>query len=230
MKCNTGFILAFPFCFLSVLFDTANGQEVSDSKFSAGADFYSNYIWRGTKYGDGPVIQPSVKYSGSIFTAGAWASTDYNGFQEADLYFSISLPAGFSAGMTDYYYSGLEYFDYSKATGSHAFEINVGFAKSGFSISGNYILNEAGSAGSLGGDKYFQAGYSFSYFSLFLGAGDGWHTYDANTGEDKFAICNIGVGAVKAIKVTETFNIPVSGQVILNPDKEQMFIVVGFSF
>jgi len=215
---------------MSVSFDAAFSQEESDSKFGAGADFYSNYIWRGTKYGTGPVIQPSVKYSGKILTAGAWASTDFNGFQEADLFFSIALPAGFNAGMTDYYYSGLDYFDYSQTTGSHVYEINVGFVKAGFSFSGNYIFNKAGGAGSLGGDKYFQGGYSFSYFNLFVGAGDGWHTYDPGTGEGKFAICNIGLGAIKTIKVTDTFLIPVSGQVILNPDKEQMFIIVGFSF
>jgi hypothetical protein len=230
MVANLKLLMAFSFCWTSVSFDYAFSQPESVSKFGAGADFYSNYIWRGTKYGTGPVIQPSVKYSGKMLTAGAWASTDFNGFQEADLFFSVALPAGFSAGITDYYYSGLDYFDYSNATGSHAYEFNAGFVKAGFSFAGNYILNEAGGAGSRGGDKYFQAGYTFGNFNLFLGAGDGWHTYDPDTGEDKFAICNLGLGAIKTIKITETFSIPVSGLLILNPEKEQMFIVVGFSF
>lgn len=230
MKKGTSLLVAAIFCIISASFDTAYSQDDTDSKFNAGADFYSNYIWRGSKYGTGPAIQPSVKYSGKIFTAGAWASTDFNGFQEADLFFSFYLPAGFSAGMTDYYYPGSNYFDYSPATGSHAFEINLGFVKEGFSLSGNYIINEAGSAGSLGGDTYLQAGYSFGYFNLFLGAGNGWHTYDPDTGDDKFAVCNLGFGVIRSIKVTDTFIVPVAGQVILNPDKEQMFIVVGFTF
>lgn len=230
MKRNPGLVIALIYCFVSAFFNNLYSQGEQDSKFGVGADFYSNYIWRGTKYGTGPAIQPSMKYSGKTLTAGVWASTDFNGFQEADLYFSLALPAGFSAGMTDYYYPGSDYFDYSTSTGSHAFELNLGFARAGFSLSGNYILNEAGSAGSLGGDTYLQAGYSFRYLSLFMGAGDGWHTYDPVTGDDKFAICNVGAGITKNIMVTETFNIPVTGQVILNPDKEQMYIVIGFTF
>ena len=230
MKRNTRLTLAFFICLMAGLFDPLSAQESSVSKISAGADFYSNYIWRGTRYGTGPAIQPSVKYTGKIFTAGAWASTDFNGFQEADLFFSFSLPAGISIGMTDYYYPGLKYFDYSDTTGSHVYEINASFSISNFILNGNYSLNKAGGAGSLGGDLYFQAGYKFKYFDIFLGAGDGWHTYDPDTGEDKFAVCNLGLGTTRTIKVSESFSIPVIGQVIFNPDKEQMFIVVGFSF
>lgn len=221
------FVLTFYIGITSL--DPLFSQEDSESKFGVGADFYSNYIWRGSKYGTGPAIQPSVKYSGNIFTAGAWGSIDFNGYQEADLYFSFSLPAGISLGMTDYYYPGLKYFDYSDTTGSHAFEINASFSRGNFLLSGNYFLNQAGGAGSLGGDLYFQAGYTFKYFNLFIGAGDGLHTHDPDTDEDKFAVCNLGIGTSKTIKVTDTFRIPVTGQLIFNPDKEQMFIVVGFT-
>ncbi|MCX6326243.1 MAG: hypothetical protein NT144_06275 [Bacteroidia bacterium] len=205
-------------------------QEDPVSEFSAGADIYSNYIWRGTKFGTGPAIQPTIKYSGSSFTAGAWGSVDFSGYQEADLYFYFSLPAGLSLGLTDYYYPGLNYFDYSDTSGSHAFEINLGLSKGNFSLAANYILNKAGGAASLGGDKYFEAKYSFKSFNLFIGAGDGWHTYNSATGKDKFAICNLGLGTSKIIKVTDTFSIPVTGQLLFNPDKEQMYIVVGFTF
>jgi hypothetical protein len=210
-------------------FVTVFSQNDTVSKFSLNADFYSNYIWRGCRYGTGPAIQPSIKYSGSFLTVGAWGSFDFSGYQETDVYVSFSLPAGFSLGIIDYYYPGLKYFDYSDSSGSHAFEVNLGFSKGNFSLSANYILNKAGGAASLGGDKYFQAGYSFKTFNLFIGAGDGWHTYDPVTGKDKFAICNLGLGTTKTIKVTDSFSIPVTGQLVFNPDKEQMFIVVGFS-
>ncbi len=204
-------------------------QEESDSKFSVGADFYSNYIWRGTRYGSGPAVQPSIKYSGNWLEAGAWGSFDFSGYQEADLYVSFALPAGISLGLTDYYFPGLIYNDYSEASGSHAFEINAGFTAGKFNLSANYIINKAGGVGSSGGDKYFQAGYSFKTFNIFLGAGDGWHTYDSETGESNFAVCNLGIGTSRTIKVTDSFNIPVAGQLIFNPDKNQMFLVVGFT-
>jgi hypothetical protein len=208
---------------------TGYSQETPEKKITVSADLYSNYIWRGCKYGTGPAIQPAIKYTGSFLTVGAWGSVDFTGYQEADLYFYFSLPSGLSLGLTDYYYPNLEYFDYSDTSGSHAFEINLGFSKGNFSLSANYILNEAGGAASLGGDKYFQAGYAFKAFNLFIGTGDGWHTYNPATGKDRFAICNLGLGTSKTIKVSDTFSIPVSGQVIFNPDKEQLFIVVGFT-
>jgi hypothetical protein len=200
-------------------------DDVKVPDFSAGADFYTNYIWRGTKYGTGPAIQPSVKYVNSGLTVGVWGSFDANGYAEADPYLSYSFPFGLSLGFTDYYYPGLPVFETSDTSGSHAFEINTGFVTGGLNLSANYIINEAGGAGSAGRDIYFQAGYSFTDFNILLGAGNGWHTSDG-----EFAICNIGLGTSKTIKITETFSIPINGQIILNPEREQLYVVVGFSF
>ncbi len=199
------------------------GNE-NPSKFSAGADLYTSYLWRGSKFGTGPALQPSVKFATGGLTLGVWGSFDAAGYMESDLYASYSFPFGLSLGVTDYYYPGLEYFDYSDSTGSHAFEINAGYALGGLSLSANYIINEAGGAASAGGDMYFQAGYAFKNASIFLGAGNGWHTSDG-----EFAICNIGIGTTRTIKITESFSIPVTGQVIFNPEKEQFFVVAGFS-
>jgi uncharacterized protein (TIGR02001 family) len=200
-------------------------DQATISKFSVGADLYSNYVWRGTKFGQGPSVQPSLKFVSGGLTTGVWGSFDASGYAEADPYISYAFPVGLSLGLTDYYYPGLPFFEVSDTAGSHAFEINGGFAKGGFSLSANYIVNEAGGAASAGGDMYFQAGYTFKDFSLFAGAGNGWHTSDG-----EFAFCNLGIGATKTIKVTDSFSIPVNGQVILNPEREQLYIVVGFSF
>lgn len=215
--------------FLLAVFTAASSQESEADKFSTGADFYSSYIWRGTKYSIGPAVQPNLKFSSSFFTAGAWGSFDFRGYQETDIWASLSLPAGISLGITDYYYPGLEYFDYSDTTGSHAFEINLGFSKGNFNLSANCILNEAGGAGSKGGDKYFEVKYSFESFNIFMGAGDGWHTTDNSGGSDKFTICNIGLGTSGTIRITDSFSIPVTGQMIFNPDREQMYVVAGFT-
>ena len=201
-------------------------EEESGPGFSTGADVVSNYIWRGTKFGVGPAVQPSVSFSAGNFEIGAWGSFNFTSFEaaESDLFLSYSFPFGLSLGLTDYYFPGTMYFDYSDTTGSHAFEINAGFSAEGFSLSANYILNEAGGAASAGGDMYFEAGYDFSIFNIFVGAGDGWHTSDG-----EFNLCNVGIGTGKEIKITDDFSIPVSGLIILNPEREQFYVVVGFS-
>ncbi len=204
-------------------------QETVNHQFKIGSDFYTSYIFRGTKFGSGPVVQPVMKFVSDSFTAGAWGSFDFHNYQEADIFFSFALPAGFSFGMTDYYFPGLDYFDYTKASGSHAFEINTCFTKGGLSLGANYILNKAGNAGSMGNDIYLEAKYSFKSFYLLAGAGNGWFSSDYSDGSDKFAVCNLGLGTSKTIKVTDSFNIPVNGQLIVNPDRKQMYLVVGFT-
>jgi hypothetical protein len=204
-------------------------QEKQSEPFTIGADIYSSYIWRGTKLGTGPAVQPKVEYTSGSFTAGAWGSFDFRGYQETDLYFFFELPSGFSLGMTDYYSPDLRYFDYSGATGSHAFELNLGFSVKNLSLEANYILNKAGGIGSVGKDLYFQAEYAFKLFSLFIGGGNGWLTYDPGTDKNNFNICNLGTEVSRTLKITENFGIPVTGQLIFNPDKEQLFVVVGFT-
>lgn len=201
--------------------DTENEKP---SKFSPGVDFYSSYIWRGSKEGTGPAVQPYLEFAAGGLTIGAWGSFDASGFGETDLYASYSLPFGLSLGVTDYYLTDLDYFDYSDSTGSHAFELTAGYEIGGLSLSANYIVNKAGGVESEGGDTYVEAAYAFKHFGVFLGAGNGWTTSDGD-----FAVCNIGIKAEKEIKITDTFSVPVNGQVIFNPDQKSLYVVVGFS-
>jgi uncharacterized protein (TIGR02001 family) len=211
----------------ALLTNTLMAQDTEDeksSKFSPGVDFYSSYIWRGSKLGTGPAVQPYLEFATGGLTIGAWGSFDASGFSETDLYATYSLPFGLSVGLTDYYYPDLDYFDYSDSTGSHAFELTAGYEIKGLSLSANVILNQAGGIESEGGDIYLEAAYAFKYFSIFLGAGNGWTTSDGD-----FAVCNIGIKAEKEIKITDSFSIPLNGQVVLNPDKKSLYVVVGFS-
>lgn len=211
----------------SIGLSCVSAQEESGSSFDVGADLVSNYIWRGTKFGTGPAVQPFLEFSAGNFTVGSWGSfgiTD-NEAAEADLYLSYGFDFGLSLGLTDYYYPGSDYFDLSDSTGSHGLEVNLGYELGGLSIGANYMINEAGSAGTAGGDMYFELGYSFDSFGLFVGGGDGWHTSDG-----AFSVCNVGISTSKEIKITDSYSLPVSGSAIWNPEKKQYYLVVGVSF
>lgn len=199
--------------------------EATAQELSTGVDLYSTYVFRGIAY-SGPAIQPSVEFSAGGFSLGAWGSQGIDGnagspgFQEMDLYTSYSFDFGLSIGLTDYYYPGSPYGDED----SHALELNVGYSIGDLSLAGNYIFNEATSAGSAGEDTYFEIGYSAGSADLFVGAGDGWHSSDGD-----FALVNVGLGTSKEIKITDSFSIPLSGAVIYNPDSEQFYILAGIS-
>ncbi len=225
MKKKLSFLLVMTITFLSFSNLLAQeGENENPSKFSAGADFFSSFIWRGSKLGTGPAFQPNIDFSTGGLTLGVWGSFDAAGYMESDLYASYSFPFGLTLGITDYYLPDLDLFDVSDTAGSHGVELTAGFEIKGLSLSANYIVNEAGGVGTAGGDMYFEAGYAFEHVSLFLGAGNGWHTSDG-----EFAICNVGLGTGKTIKVTDSFSIEVTGQVVFNPERKQLFGVVGFS-
>ncbi len=217
-------LLALGLLMAGLFVTNVNAQEEESSPVSVGVDLYSTYVWRGVAYG-GPSLQPWVDFTVGGLSIGAWGSQSYDGGQEMDLYVSYGFDFGLSLGLTDYYYPGTMYFDFSDTTGAHGIELNAGFEVGDFSISANYMLNEAGGAGTVGGDMYFELGYSIGNVDIFAGAGDGWHSSDG-----EFAVCNLGIGTSKDIKVTDSFSIPLSGSVILNPDTEQFYIVVGLSF
>lgn len=210
-----------------------NAQEdKSESLFDVGFDFVSSYIWRGTKFGTGPAIQPSISLSTGGFTVGGWGNYNFTSDEgaEADIYLSYDFNFGLSLGITDYYFPGTEYFDYSDSTGAHAFEINLGYAYEGFSVAANYMINQGGSAGNNGGDLYFELAYAFKYFAIHLGAGDGWYTTEASDDESDFNVCNIGITSSKDIKITENFSLPIFGGVIWNPDAKQFHVLAGVTF
>ena len=196
---------------------------VKAQSLEVGADVVSSYVWRGTQF-SGLSVQPGVTFSSGGFSLGAWGSAGLDGFMEMDLSTSYAFDFGLSIGLTDYYFPGTNYFDLSKLTGAHGFELNLGYGIKDLSLSANYMLNEAGGAATAGGDMYFELGYAFKSFSIFAGAGNGWHTPDGS-----FSLVNVGLSTSKDIKITDTFTLPLSGSVILNPKTQQFFIVAGIT-
>jgi hypothetical protein len=210
-------------------------EEEKKSPFSTGVDIYSSYIWRGSKFGTGAAFQPNVKYNNGGFTLGAWGniSTGSNEAFEADLFATYAI-GGLSATVTDYYFGG----DWTKYKTMHYLEPSLSYGISNFTLTAAYMFlagtdaveNESeGTKFGSDGDTYLEAAYAFKHAKLTLGAGDGQYTRTGDDPEGKFNICNIGIGTSKEIKLTDSFSIPVSGAVILNPATGGFFITVGLS-
>lgn len=204
-------------------------EEEKASSWNAGLDIYSSYIWRGLKFGTGAAFQPSVDFTTGGLTIGAWGSfsTGDNEAPEADLYASYSFSLGEKASLgvtfTDYYFPGTPYFEGT----SHYLEPMVNLGLGNLSLTAAYMLYDAAPSGS--GDIYLQAAYAAGPVSLTIGGGNGQYTLEDENEEDKFGISNIGIGTSKEIKITDSFSLPISGSVILNPSSEQLFVVVGIS-
>lgn len=214
---------------LLLLFFTVSGTEFVLAQISTGADIVSRYVWRGTDFGNAPAIQPTLEFASGDFVIGAWGSYALSsniGGAEADLYASYAIN-DFSIGITDYYFPGEgfaggvpvttgNYFDYENA---HSYELNLGYSYQDFSISANYFF------ANLNDDLYFELGYSLENVAFFAGVGNENYTADG-----EFNFVNVGLSSSKDIVVTDTFTLPVFGSIILNPDSEQLFLLVGITF
>lgn len=189
-------------------------------EFSTGVDIYSSYIWRGLKFGTGPAFQPYVEFSAGDFAIGAWGSVNAGDEEasEMDLYASYAI-GPVSIAVTDYYFGG-DWTDYSEDGGVHYIEPALGASIGDLGLTAAYMF----APGFNEGDMYFEAAYAFESFDITLGAGDGAYTSDG-----EFNICNIGIGTSKEVTITDSFSLPVSGAVILNPSTGGFFITVGIS-
>lgn len=213
--------------------DTTSAINASSSFFAGeerkksvtlGGDLLSSYIWRGTRQGRGPHIQPYAEYASGLFAGGVWGTFDLHGYREIDLYLSFDLPGGFALNLQDYWMADQRWGDFTTAGGSHALEVGIGYESDYVSFSAGYILNEAGGAGSYGGDLYLESRFSFDYFTVIMGAGNGWHTL-----EGQFTVCCIGLDTGLDIPVSDSFVIPVSAQMVYNPDSRMIFCTAGIS-
>lgn len=237
----------------------AQEEEESSSIFDAGMDIYSSYIWRGAKFGSGPAFQPWMSAAVGGLEIGAWGSVNASTDEclEMDLYLSYSFDFGLSLGVSDYYFGG-DWTDFSYThciepvigfeiggfsftaaymllTATDAVEEVVAVEGIPSTIVNDTIVPgvdavaavEASEAIGFGeeGDIYLEVAYSFGGFDLAIGAGNGQYVSE----DDDFMICNVSLGTSKDIKITDSFSLPLSGSVTLNPSTGGFYIAVGLS-
>ena len=203
------------------------------------ADVVSSYIWRGQDCGN-VSLQPTLGIGYKGFSLSAWGSvglSDPSDTKEFDLTASYSV-GGFNIGITDYWFNaGLDpdnrYFMYNAHSTNHIFEGNIGYDFGFASL--QWYTNFAGNDGV---NKDGKRAYS-SYVELavpFSLAGVDWTatagavpfatSFYNTTG---FAVTNASLKATKDIKVTDSFSIPIFGQIVGNPCSQKAYLVFGFT-
>ena len=202
------------------------------------ADVVSQYIWRGKDLGH-TSFQPTlgVGYKGLSLTAwGSTGLTEASDTREFDLTLGYTI-SGFNVGITDYWTNdGLDplnrYFKYDAHGTNHIFEANVGYDFGFASI--QWFTNFAGNdgknkSGNRAYSSYFEIGVPFrlggiSWDAAFGAVPYATDYYDANG----FAVTNISLKATKDIRITDSFSIPIFGQIVANPRTQNAFLVFGF--
>ena len=213
------------------------GTKAQEVDFTLGADVVSSYVWRGG-YGTSAAIQPGAELTVGDFSISAWASAPFKGVdKEVDFTIAYEI-AGLSLAITDYLWEGegaFKYFSYGKDKTAHLFEATIGYElpieKFPLSLSVNTMF--AGNDYKADGDRaystYIEAAYPFSINSIDLGVSLGFTPADGLYADD-FSVVSIGLKASKELKITDSFSLPIFGEIITNPRTEDIFFVFGISF
>ena len=203
-------------------------------------DVVSSYIWRGQDLGSA-AVQPTlgVGYKGLSLSAwGSYGLVNTADTKEFDLTLAYTT-GGFNIGVTDYWFDrgGLDpegrYFKYDAHGTNHVFEANIGYDFGPLSL--QWFTNFAGNDGTNKDDKrayssYVEVAVPFKLATVDWTATAGavpWAT--TSYGTSGFAVTNLALKATKEIKVTDTFSIPVFGQVVGNPCSQKAYLVFGFT-
>ncbi len=214
-----------------------HAQETVETTISS--DVVSSYIWRGQDLGSA-AIQPTlgVGYKGLSLSAwGSYGIADPADTKEFDLTLGYSI-GGFNIGVTDYWFdAGLDpdgrYFKYDAHGTNHVFEANIGYDFGFASV--QWFTNFAGNDGTNKDGKRAYSSYAEIVVPFTLATVDWTATAGAVPfatdfyGTTGFAVTNLSLRADKDIKVTDSFSIPVFGQVIANPCTQNAYLVLGLT-
>ncbi len=204
-------------------------------------DIVSNYIWRGQDLGSA-ALQPTlgVSYKGLSLTAwGSVGLVNPADTKEFDLTLAYTI-GGLNIGVTDYWFNaGLDpdnrYFKYDAHGTNHVFEANIGYDFGLASL--QWFTNFSGNDGVNKDGKRAYSSYVEVVVPFKLSAIDWTATAGAvpfatdfyNGCTSGFAVTNLALKATKDIKVTDTFSIPVFGQIAANPCTQKAYLVLGFT-
>lgn len=203
------------------------------------ADVVNQYIWRGQDLGH-VSLQPTLGFNYKGLSLTAWGSvglSDAQDTEEFDLTLAYSIK-GLNIGITDYWFSkGLDpkgrYFKYDAHGTNHIFEANIGYDFGLATI--QWFTNFTGNDGTNKDDKrayssYVEVAIPFQIFKADWTATVGVVPFATTLYDTSgFAVTNLSLRATKDIKVTETFSVPIFGQITANPCTQKAYLVFGIT-
>lgn len=218
----------------------AKAEDEEKVSMEVSADVVSSYIWRGQDCG-GFSIQPgaTLTFNKPNISVGVWANAelfekrDFANMTEFDLSLAWAPTEALSIGLTDYHFCNGEYlrsWNFSESA-VHNLEVNLSYDFGPVAIAWNTCLT--GPDHNADGDRCYSSycevsapfklgGVECSGAVGFLPWEDQLTSLGYNTG---FNVCNLSLTASKEIG-----KLPLSGQIVYNPQTEATYFVVGVSF
>lgn len=213
---------------------TTSAQDTIETSLKT--DFVSQYIWRGNDLGH-VSVQPELGLSWKGLSIGAWGSVGLSNADDSrELDFTLAYETGnLSLGIVDYWSDcdDSRYFYYKVPGTGHSFEGFVGYDFGPLAVSWQTVF--AGSDHRESNDKrtyssYFELTAPFQLASCEWQAAVGLVPWEAAYYDTSgFAVTNLSLRATKDIKVTDTFSLPLFGELVANPHSQHFYFVAGIT-
>jgi hypothetical protein len=254
IKLRNIFLVAFITLFILENIPAIAQTKEPASPFKVTADLVSHYVWRGSMATGSPTpnFQPTLAYTKANFEIGIWGSTDFVGsYKEVDPY--VTYTAGhIKIVLTDYdwNFNHSNYFNYKNSETGHMFEGAIGFTGTDafpVSVTWNTMFygfdKKSGDSTKQAFSTYIELGYTKGVASLFFGFTPwsgyynnyGLTNFDSGASKKTFSIVNIGASVTKALKITETFSLPLKATLVINPSatysrNDYIHLIFGITF
>ena len=222
------------FVFLSVAsIATAGAQEKEKVSATLGVDFVNQYIWRGQDMAN-VSLQPTLGVEWKGLSLSTWGSVGFDKDDTKELDFTLAYSKkSFNVGITDYWFSEGNYFQYKAHKTTHIWEANIGY-DFGF-LNVQWFTNFAGNDGTNDGKRayssYFELTAPFRLAKLDWKATFGAVPYATTSyNANGFCVTNIGLRATKDFVIKQKYHLPVFVGVTANPRNEKVYLLCGVSF
>jgi len=214
-------------------------DEKAKVETTVAADFVTQYIWRGLDCGN-VSVQPTLGIGYKGLSLSAWGNVGVTSTDTKEFDLTLGYTTGgFNIGITDYWFSvggddpDNRYFKYDAHSTNHVFEANIGYDFGVVSL--QWFTNFAGNDGEnkdgyRAYSSYLEANVPFKFATCDWTATAGVVPFATTFyGTEGFAVTNLALKATKDIKVTDSFSIPIFGQVVANPCSQKAYLVLGFT-
>jgi hypothetical protein len=193
----------------------------------------SRHVWRGSKLGTAPAIEPSVTFSTNRLSFNIWAAvTTNNSYSEIDLIPSYQFNR-FRVTLFDYYNPVAGEKNYFLKFGDDKNRHSLELAFDNFSndkhrfkwMIGTFLQGDQNpETGKPYYSTYIEFRYPITFFKLQIEPFAGMTPFNGYYA-DRFALFNTGIGFGKSIKLSSWLSIPIKMTFISNPYQNQYFLV-----
>jgi len=217
--------------FLCVSLLNYSQDTINTNGFSSELDIVNKYIWRGMDLSNSTSLQPQIAYNYKNLSISGFGSSPvgFHSTYELNMYVTYLIKY-FEISIVDYFLFdktvlNQKYFDYRKNNTFHDFSVDMAFVGTEkLPLRFLFALNFYGS--DKNNSNYIEAAWLFANKNIdgevFIGGttGKGWY---GNGG----GIVNSGITINYNIIVSDKFVIPFFTQMVINPQKENAYIVAG---